>query len=520
MPDDHSPLLWLQKLAQSLSREGGDARTILRAGLRASTRAVEAEQGCILTLTESGTVEHAFLLGFDRAGVAERDVWDRLIKRGLIGFAYHSQRTISIRDTSADARWQQARPTGTLPQIGSALGVPLIGKKRHGVLVLMKPERDYFDQDKQALVETMTAMLAGALDSAAALAEAARMRRLFDDTPTALLLTDLRGTILDANGKACSFFGRAREALLNESIMSLLQITPNSTSADRLGSVEAGSEVSFSTETRDASGKTQPVMARARRLKLDGDDRLLWMPDGLVVDEREQLRRDLTAMTYHDLRGPLHNINGSLARLEGIIGDNAEPVTRSLLHVALNSTRQLTRMVKSLLDIERLEEGKTVLDRKPTLITELVAEATDATEQIADDADQKIVVQVAENLPLLRLDGDMIARVITNLIENAIKYTPAGGKITVSARPRSGGVVISVADSGPGMTADQQAQIFDKYTRLKAQGGPGGLGLGLAFCRLAVEAHSGRIWVESEPGKGAIFSFLLPGATQMLQAVS
>ncbi len=520
MADEKSPLLWLQKLAQSLSHEGGDARTILRTGLRTSTRAVEAEQGCILTLSDSGAVEHAFLLGFDKAGVAERDVWDRLIKRGLIGFAYHGQRTVSIRDTSADARWQQARPTGTLPQIGSALGVPLTGKKRHGVLVLMKPERDYFDQEKTILIETMATMLAGALDTVSALTEASRTRRLFDDAPTSLLLTDLRGVILDANSKACTFFGRTREALLSESIMSLLQIGANSTSADKLNSVEAGNEIAFSTETRAANGKTQPVMARARRLKIDGDDRLLWMPDGLIVDEREQLRRDLTAMTYHDLRGPLHNINGSLARLEGVIGDSAEPVTRSLIHVALNSTRQLTRMVKSLLDIERLEDGKTVLERKPTLITELVAEATDATEQIADDADQKIVLQIAENLPILKLDGDMIARVITNLIENAVKYTPAGGKITVSAKPRSGGVVISVTDSGPGMSAEEQAQIFDKYTRLRSQGGPGGLGLGLAFCRLAVEAHSGRIWVESEPGKGATFSFLLPGATQMLQAVS
>ena len=517
VPDEKSPLYWIQRLAQTLNRESGDVRGILRTGLRSSTRAVDADQGCILTLTDSGAVEHAFLVGFDKTGATERDVWDRLIKRGLIGFAFHGQRTVSIRDTNADPRWQQARPTATLPQIGSALGVPLTGKKRHGVLVLMKPEMDYFDQDKVIVVETLASMVSGALDVAGDIAASARTRRLFDEAPTSLLLTDLRGAILDANAKACALFSRTREALLSESINALLQIAE---SAEQLRTVESGHEITLSTETRPGSGKSQPVQARARRLKIDADDRLLWMIDGVVVDEREQLRRDLTAMTYHDLRGPLHNINGSLARLEGLIGDDAEPVTRGLLHVALNSTRQLTRMVKSLLDIERLEEGKAVLERKPTLISELLAEAADVTEPIADDADQKVVLQIAENLPLVTVDSDMIARVITNLIENAIKYTPAGGKITVSAKALRGGVVVSVTDTGPGMSAEEQTKIFDKYTRLNNQSSPGGLGLGLAFCRLAVEAHSGRIWVESEPGKGAVFSFLLPGTTQSLQAVS
>ena len=518
VPDEKSPLYWIQRLAQSLNRESGDIRGILRTGLRSSTRAVDADQGCILTLTDTGAVEHAFLVGFDKTGATERDVWDRLIKRGLIGFAYHGQRTVSIRDTNADPRWQQARPTTTLPQIGSALGVPLTGKKRHGVLVLMKPEMDYFDQERLTVVETLTSMIAGALDTVVDTSTGARTRLLFDEAPTSLLLTDLRGAILDANVKACALFNRTREALLKESISALLQIAAG---AEQLRALDAGHEITLSTETRPTDGgKAQPVQARARRLKIDADDRLLWMIDGVVVDEREQLRRDLTAMTYHDLRGPLHNINGSLARLEGLIGDDAEPVTRGLLHVALNSTRQLTRMVKSLLDIERLEEGKAVLERKPTLISELVAEAADVTEPIADDADQKIVLQIAENLPLVTVDGDMIARVITNLIENAIKYTPSGGKITVSTKPMRGGVAVSVADTGPGMSAEEQTQIFDKYTRLHNQSSPGGLGLGLAFCRLAVEAHNGRIWVESEPGKGSVFSFLLPAATQSLQAVS
>jgi signal transduction histidine kinase len=113
-------------------------------------------------------------------------------------------------------------------------------------------------------------------------------------------------------------------------------------------------------------------------------------------------------------------------------------------------------------------------------------------------------------LPEVEADMDMIHRVLINLLENAIKYTPADGRITISARKEEEHVLIEVSDSGPGIATSDQQRIFEKYARIRRGSRSKGIGLGLAFCRLAVEAHGGKIWVESEPGQGSSFLFTLP----------
>ena len=168
-------------------------------------------------------------------------------------------------------------------------------------------------------------------------------------------------------------------------------------------------------------------------------------------------------------------------------------VVRDLLDVGTRSTKQLTRLVESLLDIQRLEEGKAVLDAKPISIHALLAEASQLVSPLIHESEQKLKVDFAEDLPLVTCDADMVLRVITNLMENAVKYTPMGGQITLSAQLVTNTVRITVNDSGPGIASDMQVKIFEKFSRVKYQDAPKGVGLGLAFCRLAVEAHGGRL---------------------------
>jgi two-component system sensor histidine kinase KdpD len=125
------------------------------------------------------------------------------------------------------------------------------------------------------------------------------------------------------------------------------------------------------------------------------------------------------------------------------------------------------------------------------------------------------VVQVPAGLPLVRVDAEMIRRVLVNLLENALKYTPPSSTITVGAREAAaqscrGGVELWVQDTGPGLPPEEHERIFEKFARSDRSLAARGLGLGLFFCRLAVEGHGGRIWVESEPGAGACFKFTLP----------
>jgi signal transduction histidine kinase len=189
---------------------------------------------------------------------------------------------------------------------------------------------------------------------------------------------------------------------------------------------------------------------------------------------------------------------------------NKDEGTHSILSIALRSSRRLSRLVESLLDVGQLEAGKAVLHRSTAPIRSLIAEAVEEVHPIAENKGHALQFQLPPDLPQVEMDVDMIRRVLINLLENAIKYTRAGGKITASANRSNGQVTVSVSDTGPGIPARAQVHIFDKFTRVQEEGRPKGLGLGLAFCRLAVEAHGGRIWVESEEGKGSTFSFSLP----------
>jgi signal transduction histidine kinase len=118
--------------------------------------------------------------------------------------------------------------------------------------------------------------------------------------------------------------------------------------------------------------------------------------------------------------------------------------------------------------------------------------------------------ELPPRLPLVSIDADMVRRVVINLLENSIKYTPGTGVVTITGKSDPKEVTISVKDTGPGIPATEHTRIFNKFARLNREAAPKGLGLGLSFCKLATEAHGGRIWVESQVGKGARFSFTLP----------
>jgi signal transduction histidine kinase len=222
----------------------------------------------------------------------------------------------------------------------------------------------------------------------------------------------------------------------------------------------------------------------------------------------EGLRRDLASMTYHDLRGLLQNIYTVLCSVEPYVNDNRIAV--NLLRLATQSARQMTRMVKGLLDIDRLEQGSAVINKRRTALQPLLDDTMEQVRSFAAEARQSLSCEAAELLPDLQIDPDMITRVLVNLIENAIKHTPSNGRVTLRVKVRPDAVYFSVGDTGPGIPLGHIGEIFDKYYRIRHTDAPQGVGLGLAFCRLAVEAHGGRIWAENQPGSGAVFTFTLP----------
>ncbi|MBN2149653.1 MAG: PAS domain S-box protein [Anaerolineales bacterium] len=227
----------------------------------------------------------------------------------------------------------------------------------------------------------------------------------------------------------------------------------------------------------------------------------------------EQLRDDLTYTMVHDLRNPLASIGFALEMIKMQDVDlNLAKEQTDALDIALKNTTRMGRLVSSILDISRLEEGKMPLEYEAVHLASLVEEAIQLQAPLAARKSIRLQSDVPEDLPLAKVDADLVGRVLQNLIDNALKFTPQGGSINVRAQieDEDGCLVVSISDSGPGLSQELKGRLFQKFAA-----GPSderGTGLGLAFCRLAVEAHGGRIWVEDQAEPGATFSFTVPVA--------
>ncbi len=224
------------------------------------------------------------------------------------------------------------------------------------------------------------------------------------------------------------------------------------------------------------------------------------------------MRQDLVAMLVHDLQSPLGNVISSLDLIKmALQRTRQDPDLLSLLDVASRSSNQLLRLIQSLLDISRLEAGLSLGEKSSVHLQKLVEDAYEIERPNFERRGVQLISLVENDLPPLNVEPNVIARVLLNLLDNALKYSKDGHTITISARETESGMVqISVRDEGVGIPEPYRQTIFEKYERVKTESSSKGLGLGLAFCRLAVEAHGGRIWVDGAQGGGARFNFTVP----------
>jgi signal transduction histidine kinase len=229
--------------------------------------------------------------------------------------------------------------------------------------------------------------------------------------------------------------------------------------------------------------------------------------------ELEQLRNDLIHMIVHDMRAPLTAMITSMRWVEREAGAGLAPPLAEANRVGRQGAEQLLGMVNDLLDVARMQEGHLDLEQSAERVAVLAAAAREATWYLAGDRRLEMSTELPVDLPEVCVDREKVIRVLINLIGNAIKFTPPGGKITVSAGAAGAGwVAVTVADTGEGIPPEDQVRIFEKFGQVKARQGGRTMssGLGLAFCKLAVEAHGGQIGVDSRPGQGARFTFTLP----------
>jgi two-component system sensor histidine kinase GlrK len=230
------------------------------------------------------------------------------------------------------------------------------------------------------------------------------------------------------------------------------------------------------------------------------------------LNEIDKMKSDFFSSMSHELRTPLTSIKeGTNLLLEGV-GGNISGKQKRILTIISEESDRLIDLVNSLLDLSKIEAGMMPFNFAGSDIIPLISKSVSETEPLAAAKNIGLKMAIARDLPIIKMDGERILQVLRNLIGNAIKFTPYGGHVTISAQPSDGGIKVSVADTGHGIPKESLTTVFDKFEQVTIAGYNKieGTGLGLAIVRHIVNTHGGKVWAESELGKGSTFIFVLP----------
>ena len=232
----------------------------------------------------------------------------------------------------------------------------------------------------------------------------------------------------------------------------------------------------------------------------------------MEVEAASQAKSEFLSNVSHEMRTPLTSMRNALSNLLAGIAGDVDEVLREYLTMLDHDCARMCALVSNLLDQARFAAGRVALERDLMGVGEPARRAAAACRDQAQTKDITVRVEIPEWVPPVYADEGRIEQVLANLIGNAVKFTPEGGRVTIGAEERGESVVVSVADTGPGIAPENREKVFERFFQVGRQPGAGGkgTGLGLTICRDIVSLHGGKIWVEGEPGEGSRFLFTLP----------
>jgi len=466
---------------------------------------------------------------------------------GLAGWAIIHRQSAIVPDVYADTRWVEHHER--VRKYRSALVVPLsVSDDVLGAMLLLHPQPDYFNDSHLRMVSAASSQVATAINNAelyryireqaellggmlrAQQVEGSKSQAILESVADGVMVSDGSGRVILFNAAAERILGIKRDEALGRPIDDMLG----------LYSAAGGRWVQHVREWHASAEARRRTPILAQRIEFKAEQRYVTVTVAPVTMSDEYLGsvsvfRDVTAeveadraktefisTVSHELRTPMTSIKGyadlMLIGAAGIINENQQ----RFLSVIKSNADRLSILVNDLLDISRIESGRVKLELKPVAVESLLETVVTSLHSKFEEKNLSVQVLLPDgDLPNVEADRDRVIQILMNLVSNAFQYTPPGGMVTVSAHADGEMVQIDVADTGIGISPENQSKVFERFYRVddpSVNEFPG-TGLGLAIVRSLVEMHEGHLWLQSEVGKGTTFSFTLHAVRETPPAI-
>ena len=449
-------------------------------------------------------------------GDAAEDVVGLRLARGqgVAGWVLDTGQTYLVPVAHQDERFYSGIDDKTGFLTNTMLAVPIMdGGQAIGVIEILNPSSGEFSEAASQLLLSVADVAAVAIRNAALYERVheaeLRYENLFNQNADGVIVLDPDGQILNLNWQAKQFLVDLPQVIGRD--FSDLMGLPEDECLAWFDAALAGQTVHQGTPPSLAE-KGWVLETHLTGLDYGGGEAIQWVGHDISTQvELEQMQEDFIHMVVHDLRNPLGSIMNSLQLIHTayVEQDQTLPVTQ-LLALAMRSGQKLYNLIDSMLDLRRFEAGETDLEKVLVEPAVLVTESVEQIQPMVLGKRQTLTVDIADDLPEIYVDYNIFVRVLNNLLDNAVKFTHPEGEITLTVKRDENEIIFVVEDTGIGIAPENWERIFDRFSRLQHSDDIKGTGLGLTFCKLAVEAHGGQIWVESELEQGASFYVTLP----------
>ena len=499
------------------------------------TKTTVASAAAILLINRNGDIEHWAAAGYPK-GIVSNNA--RLLTMEVTTRAIRTKDTVVVGDIL-----NQQGCEGLLPGGRAQLTTPLLWNESvDGVIVLESEQPHAFSEEDSYFVRQLANQAIIAIENARLFRHVSeardRVQLILNTVKEALILINTAGEVVLANPRV-ELLGLDPDDLIGKSLDGLLKTSALGL-AGRLG-FRTGGEIQRVVKELRAPAGLSP--REAKKFTIETEDDVIYVerqifpvyderdkPQGVLFvfyDETEEMRlaktrEEFSQMLVHDLRSPLTAVTTALKVLTDITPKNSEfrPVIETTTDSSRRAINKLLNRVDSLLDVSKMESGLEV-DTKPTELSTLVDNVCIELSPLAEELEIAITPEIGADLPLLQIDADKVERLILNLMDNALKFSPSRTQVTIRAHEPGaegaapGFVRVDVLDAGPGVPDEYKLLLFDRFVQVRGRkGARRGTGLGLTFCRLVAETHGGRIWIDDNPAGGSIFSFTLPVALE------